>query len=201
MAEQDLKRAIFLDRDGTLNHDVGYTYKIEDLRLIDGVIPGLQMLSEMGFSLIITTNQAGIARGYFTEQQMHLFNQHLMALLKAYSIIIDAIYFSPYHPKAGIGRFRCDSPCRKPKPGMILQAAKDYQIDLSRSYAIGDKKSDILAGQAAGCTGIMVLTGLAGTDETEKPVTPDYIACDLLEAAVRIRNAESAQISKQVSFA
>lgn len=190
-----LKRAVFLDRDGTLNYDVGYTHKIEDLRLLDGVVEGLQLFAKMGFSLIVTTNQAGIARGYFTEQQMHDFNQHLVELLKSYSIIIDAIYFCPYHANAGIGSYKRDSHWRKPQPGMILEAGKAHQIDLSRSYAIGDKKSDILAGQAAGCTTILVLTGVAGTDELEVTALPDYVARDLLEAATIIRNAESIKMS------
>jgi D-glycero-D-manno-heptose 1,7-bisphosphate phosphatase len=189
-----LKRAVFLDRDGTLNHDVGYTHKIEDLRLLDGVVEGLQLISEMGFSLIVTTNQAGIARGYFTEQQMHDFNRHLLEIFRFYSIIIDGIYFCPYHATAGIGSYKRESNWRKPQPGMILQAAKDRQIDLSRSYAIGDKKSDILAGQAAGCTSILVLTGLAGTDQVEATALPDYVASDLLEAAKIIKDTESIKL-------
>ena len=187
----NLKRAVFLDRDGTLNHDVGYTHKIEDLRLLDGVVEGLQLMAKMGFSLIVTTNQAGIARGYFTEQQMHEFNQHLIEVLEYYGINIDGIYFCPYHATAGLGSYKRESTWRKPQAGMIIQAAKDHQIDLSGSYAIGDKKSDIIAGKNAGCTSILVLTGVAGNDESKATSLPDYVARDLLEAATIIKDAET----------
>ena len=184
------KRAAFLDRDGTLNHDVGYTCQVEDLRLLDNVVEGLRLISEIGFRLIITTNQAGIARGYFTEQEMRAFNKHLVDILQSYSIIIDAMYYCPYHPTEGIGPFKRDSAFRKPQPGMLIQAAKDHDIDLRSSYVIGDKKSDILAGQAVGCITILVMTGAAGTGEPDLVAVPDYVAHDLLDAAPIIRRAE-----------
>ena len=184
------KRAAFLDRDGTLNHDVGYTCQVEDLRLLDNVVEGLRLISEIGFRLIITTNQAGIARGYFTEQEMRAFNKHLVDILQSYSIIIDAMYYCPYHPTEGIGPFKRDSAFRKPQPGMLIQAAKDHDIDLRSSYVIGDKKSDILAGQAVGCITILVMTGAAGTGEPDWVAVPDYVAHDLLDAALIIRRAE-----------
>jgi D-glycero-D-manno-heptose 1,7-bisphosphate phosphatase len=183
-------RAVFLDRDGTINHDVGYTHRVEDLRLLDHVVEGLQWLSKMGFKLIVTTNQAGIARGYFTEREVEAFNQHLLVSLQSHSVTIDGIYYCPHHPTEGIGKYRQDCFCRKPKPGMLTQAAKEHDIDLSRSYVIGDKKSDILAGKAVGCTTILVLRGVAGTGERELSAVPDYVACDLLDAALIIRRAE-----------
>lgn len=184
-------RVVFLDRDGTLNHDVGYTYKVEGLRLLNNVVEGLRLISEMGFRLIVTANQSGIARGYFTVQEMETFDEHMIDILKSYSIIIDGIYYCPYHPTEGIGPLRRDSAYRKPRPGMLIQAAKDHNIDLRSSYAIGDKKSDILAGQAAGCTTILVMTGAAGTGEPELTAVPDYVAQDLLDAALIIQRVES----------
>ncbi len=188
--DMDPIRAVILDRDGTLNYDAGYTHRIEDFRLFDHVIEGLQLIREMGFRLFLATNQSGIARGYFSEHDMRVFNDHLLHVLKASSITIDGIYFCPYHPTEGIGPWRRDMPCRKPRPGMLLQAARDHHIDLERSYVIGDRKSDILAGRAAGCTTILVLTGAAGADEPNLVVKPDYVACDLLEAAAMIRTVE-----------
>lgn len=184
-------RAVFLDRDGTLNQDVGYTYKVEDLRVLDNVVEGLRLISEMGFRLVITANQSGIARGYFTVQEMGTFNRHLVDTLESHSIIIDGIYYCPYHPTEGIGLFRRNSAYRKPQPGMLIQAAKDHNIDLRSSYVIGDKKSDILAGQAAGCTTILVMTGAAGTGEPELAADPNCVARDLVEAALIIQRAES----------
>ena len=182
-------RAVFLDRDGTINHDGGYTHRVEDLRLIDHVIDGLQLISGMGFRLIITTNQSGIARGYFTEGDMKVFNRHLVEMLRSYSIGIDAIYHCPYHPTVGVGHYHRDSDCRKPKPGMLLQAAGDHGIDLAASYVIGDKKSDTLAGQAAGCRTILILTGAAGAGEVGLSARPDYVASNMLDAASIIQHA------------
>ncbi|MDQ3815171.1 MAG: HAD family hydrolase [Armatimonadota bacterium] len=190
-----LDRAVFLDRDGTLTHDAGYTYRVDDLRLLDHVVEGLRLMSTLGLRLIVTTNQSGIARGYFTVEEMHAFNQRLIEVLREHGIALDAVYYCPYHPAASVAEFRLDSPQRKPQPGMILQAAREHHIDLSRSYTIGDKKSDILSGKAAGCTTILVLTGMAGADEAESEVEPDYIARDLLEAAQMIQRMEAARES------
>ena len=127
---------------------------------------------------------------------METFNRHLVDILKSYSVIIDGIYYCPYHPTEGIGPFRRNSPCRKPRPGMLIQAAKDHHIDLGSSYAIGDKKSDVLAGRAAGCTTILVLTGAAGTGEPELTAAPDYVARDLLDAARIIQRAELRRVEQ-----
>lgn len=183
-------RAIFLDRDGTLNEDAGYTHRVDELRLLDNVVEGLRLMAAMGFRLIVTTNQSGIARGYFTVQDMETFNRHLIEVLQSHSIPIEAVYYCPYHPTSGVGEFRRDSPDRKPGPGMILQAAQDHHIDVARSYTIGDKKSDILAGQAAGCSTILVRTGVGGSGEAEFAAEPDYVARDLLDAAHFIQAAE-----------
>jgi len=175
--------ALFLDRDGTLNVDVGYAHRLDDLVLIENVCAGLRSFQEQGFLLLITTNQSGIARGLFDESQMHAFNAALCNLLRDSGIRIADIYYCPYHATAGRGRWRIDSPLRKPKPGMLLQAATDHDIDLAASFAIGDKQSDIAAGRAAGCGTILVQTGAAGQAEPHLNTVPDYIAADLLQAA------------------
>lgn len=177
------RRAIFLDRDGTLNVDGGFTHRVEDLRLVEGVVEGLGRLGDLGFQLIITTNQSGIARGYFSRSDMHAFNAALVARLRACGISIAAIYYCPFHPTEGIGRYRCDSPLRKPKPGMILRAAAQHGIELAASFAIGDKASDIMAGQAAGCRTILARKGSRGHTEEGSAARPDFLAADLVEAA------------------
>jgi D-glycero-D-manno-heptose 1,7-bisphosphate phosphatase len=177
------RRAIFLDRDGTLNVDVGFTHRAQDLQLLPNVVGGLARLQALGFELLITTNQSGIARGYFTESDMHAFNDALVARLQAEGITISGIYFCPFHPTEGVGRYRRDSPLRKPQAGMLLQAAAQRGIDLAESFAIGDKTSDIMAGQAAGCRTILVRTGVGREHEAQRTARPDFVADDLLEAA------------------
>lgn len=178
--------AIFLDRDGTLNVDTGYTHRPADLQLIDGVIPGLQKLQQLGFPLFILTNQSGVARGYFTEVQLQAFHAALVERLLREGVHIAGIYYCPFHPTQGSAAYRRESPLRKPQPGMFLQAAAEHGLDLAASIAIGDKKSDVLAGQAAGCRTLLLGTGLAGGGEPDLHVVPDYVAADLLAAAAWI---------------
>jgi D-glycero-D-manno-heptose 1,7-bisphosphate phosphatase len=177
------RRAIFLDRDGTLNADVGFTHRVCDLRLLDGVVPGLKHLQQLGYRLIITTNQSGIARGYFGEAQMHAFNAALVEQLGSHGITIAGIYFCPFHPSEGQGAYRRDSPLRKPAPGMILRAAAEQGLDLAASFAIGDKTSDVAAGRAAGCGTILLRSKAGEASQAEPPDRPDFTAADLVEAA------------------
>lgn len=186
------KRAVFLDRDSTLNQDSGYTHRVEDFVLLHNVVPGLQLLRRLGFLLIVTTNQAGIGRGFFTEAQMHAFHARLHDELAKHEIELDAIYFCPFHPTAGQGEYLLDSPLRKPQPGMILQAARDFNLHLPSCYAIGDRMSDVRAGQAAGCRTILVTGDEQVDDEQERGEPgPDFIAQDLWEAARWIQSREA----------
>ncbi|HEX4146660.1 MAG TPA: D-glycero-beta-D-manno-heptose 1,7-bisphosphate 7-phosphatase [Pirellulales bacterium] len=178
-----LQRAIFLDRDGTLNKDLGYTHEIARLRLLEGVVPGLKQLTALGFRLVIVTNQSGVARGRFSEDDMRRFNAALCERLANEGIAIAGVYHCPYHPTDGVGRYRRDSECRKPRPGMLLAAARELALDLTASFAIGDKISDMAAGQAAGCHTILVETGRAGRGEPELTARPDAVARDLAHAA------------------
>lgn len=186
------ERAVFLDRDGTLTFDTGYTYRVEDFRLLDHAVEGLQLLASLGLSLVVVTNQSGIARGRFTEGDMHRYNACLLQALREHGIVIAGLYYCPFHPD-GIGAYRRDSDLRKPAPGMLLEAAREHQLDLSRSFAVGDKKSDILAGQAAGCKTFLVRTGMAGQGEPELTAQPDWVVADMLEAARIIRDLVSGE--------
>jgi D-glycero-D-manno-heptose 1,7-bisphosphate phosphatase len=139
-----------LDRDGVINYDYGYVHKLEDFDFIDGIFDVAQCAHEHKYKLVVITNQAGIARGYYTEEQFHQLTNWMCQRFSDAGAPIDKVYFSPYHPTAGLGRYLKDDFSRKPHPGMILQAQRDLTTDLSRSVLIGDKVSDILAGTAAG---------------------------------------------------
>ena len=178
-----MARAVFLDRDGTITRDTGYTHRIDELELLPGAVDGLRMLSALGYCLVVVSNQSGVARGLFSEDDMHAFNRTLVDRLAESGQTLQAIYCCPLHPGASVPRYRADSPLRKPEPGMLLQAAAEHSIDLHGSFMIGDKKSDVLAGQGAGCRTILLQTGEAGRGEPDLQVQPDWIAADLQEAA------------------
>ncbi|WP_213993224.1 D-glycero-beta-D-manno-heptose 1,7-bisphosphate 7-phosphatase [Sodalis sp. dw_96] len=156
----ELVPAIFLDRDGTLNVDHGYVYEIDDFQFIDGAIEAMQELKKMGFALVVVTNQSGIARGKFTEDQFTRLTEWMDWSLADRDVELDGIYFCPHHPDIGEGEYRQDCDCRKPKPGMLLDAQKFLHIDMAASYIVGDSIKDIQAGKAAGVgTTVLVRTG------------------------------------------
>ena len=142
--------AIFLDRDGVINYNYGYVYRQEYFDFIDGIFDIAFSAHKLNYKLVIITNQSGIGRGYYTEEQFHCLTAWMCDQFSAAGSPIDHVYYSPYHPTAGIGKYLKDDYSRKPNPGMILQAQKDFSIDLGSSILIGDKVSDIQAGIAAG---------------------------------------------------
>ncbi|AKC59848.1 D-glycero-beta-D-manno-heptose 1,7-bisphosphate 7-phosphatase [Blochmannia endosymbiont of Polyrhachis (Hedomyrma) turneri] len=151
---------IFLDRDGTINIDQGYSYNITNFIFINGVIDAMIQLKKMKFCLIIVTNQSGIARGFFSKEQFIQLTKWMIKILKTYQINIDGIYFCPHHPQGAIKQFKQNCNCRKPKPGMLLNAEKNLNLNMNKSYIIGDTTEDMLAGQAAGIgTKILVRSG------------------------------------------
>lgn len=145
-----MDKAVFLDRDGVINVDHGYTYLPENFQFIDGVFEACQRFQSQGYRLVIVTNQSGIGRGYYTEAQFHILTEWMINQFKNHNVVIDKVYFCPFHAEAGIGRYKQDSPLRKPNPGMLLQAAQDLRLDMASSVMIGDKMSDIEAGRNAG---------------------------------------------------
>ena len=147
------KAAVFLDRDGTLNVDKGYVHRLEDWEWIPGAIDAISAFKEAGFYVIVVTNQAGIARGYYSESEMITLHSSINTELMSYSTVIDKFYHCPHHPEFGENR-HCQ--CRKPKPGMIEEAMRDFEIDLEHSWLIGDKETDIQAGFTAGLKSILV---------------------------------------------
>jgi D-glycero-D-manno-heptose 1,7-bisphosphate phosphatase len=143
-------KALFLDRDGVINHDHGYIHKSDNFDFVDGIFDLAYSAHEKNYKLVVITNQAGIGRGYYTEDQFHQLTAWMRQQFLKAGAPISGVYFSPYHPTDGIGRYLKDDFSRKPHPGMILQAQKDLSLDLNRSVLIGDKVSDIQAGVAAG---------------------------------------------------
>lgn len=149
-------KAVFLDRDGIINGDYGYVYKIEEFKIIPRVFEALKKLQDAKYKLVIITNQSGIARGFYTEQDFFILDKYIHKIFQEQGIQLEKTYFCPHHSTDGIGKYKIDCVCRKPKPGMILQAAKDYDIDLTNSWLIGDSLRDIEAGKSAGCRTILI---------------------------------------------
>jgi D,D-heptose 1,7-bisphosphate phosphatase len=179
-------RAVFLDRDGVLNSDPPhYAHRLDQLELIPRSAEAVRFLKDNGYLLVIISNQSGVALGYYAEDQISVFNNALLKEIRKRGGDIDAIYYCPHHPDAIIEKYKKNCNCRKPKPGMILRAAQEYDIDLKNSFVVGDKKGDIEAGKIAGCRTILVLTG-HGADEVLKIKTGDcLIAADLFDAVDR----------------
>lgn len=146
--------ALFLDRDGVINIDHGYVCKQEDFEFVDGIFELCRQARQLGYLIFVVTNQAGIGRGYYTERDFLNLSDWMCGVFEAQSVVIDKVYFCPSHPEHGVGKYKVDSPYRKPGPGMILQAAEEFGVDLQQSVLVGDKVSDIKAGLAAGvgCT-------------------------------------------------
>jgi D-glycero-D-manno-heptose 1,7-bisphosphate phosphatase len=144
------RRALFLDRDGVINVEKGYVHRREQFTFQKGIFTLCSAAESLGYLLIIVTNQAGIARGYYTESEFLGLTEWMIAEFDRRGVLITKVYYCPYHPVHGVGEYRIDSPDRKPKPGMLLRAQADYNLDLKRSVLIGDKPSDISAAEAAG---------------------------------------------------
>ncbi len=174
--------AVFLDRDGTLNVEVNYLHRIADLELIPGAADAIRRLNQAGYLVVVVTNQAGIARGFFDVEAVTVLHAHLAAVLASDGARVDAFYFCPHHPE-----FTGTCACRKPEPGMLLQAAAEHGIELSRSWLIGDTAGDLGAGVAAGCRTVLVRTGYGSRMEAqlaEASRQPEAVVDDI-GAAVR----------------
>ncbi|MBS3105515.1 HAD family hydrolase [Candidatus Woesearchaeota archaeon] len=164
--------AVFIDRDGTITHDIGYAHKIGDFKLLPNAVKGLKLLRN--FKIFIVTNQSGIGKGFFTLKEFFNYNKEVLAELKKHNIKIEKTYYCPHKPEDNCS-------CRKPKTKFLKVAEKKFRIDLKKSFVIGDKKADVELGKNANCKSILVLTG--DGKKTIKEAKPDFIAKDLMEAA------------------
>lgn len=165
-----MNRALFLDRDGVININHGYVHTPENFDFVDGIFEICRTAREKGYVLIVVTNQAGIGRGFYSEQTFHELTDWMKHQFSSRGAEISAVYFCPDHPVHGLGQYKRESSFRKPAPGMILAAAKDFNIDLGRSIIIGDKSSDIAAGLAAGLAHNILFDPDGDFDPTEKVI-------------------------------
>jgi D-glycero-D-manno-heptose 1,7-bisphosphate phosphatase len=160
-----LRRAAFLDRDGVINIDRGYVYRPEEFEFVDGVFEGTSTLQRLGFVLVIISNQSGIGRGLYSEADLDVLNHWMLRQFEQRSIRIEGVFHCPHHPTEALGRYRRECDCRKPAPGMLLQAARELNLDLQRSALFGDRASDLQAAANAG----VPLRYLLGTDGLSRP--------------------------------
>src|SRR5215218_9635534 len=186
MSDQKYK-AVFIDKDGTLIPDIPYNVNADLIRIEPETIKGLFAIKQLGFLVIVISNQPGIAKGYFEEKDLENVKNKIQALLGQHRISIDGFYYCPHYPGAVVSSFSVDCDCRKPMPGLILKAARDLNIDIEQSWMIGDILNDVEAGKRAGCRTILIDNG----NETEWIINalrvPDATAKNIAEAAAIIK--------------
>jgi D-glycero-D-manno-heptose 1,7-bisphosphate phosphatase len=180
------RRAVFLDRDGTLSYEVGYMTDVDRIELLPRTAVAVARINRSGFLAILATNQSGVARGLFPVASVHQAHARLRRLLARHGAFLDAVYFCPHHPAEGRPPWRLRCLCRKPRPGLLERAAREHRIDLSRSYMVGDSGKDLDVGLAVGATPIMVQTGYGRGEwnrrQAKRKRPPAFVAGDLLDA-------------------
>jgi D-glycero-D-manno-heptose 1,7-bisphosphate phosphatase len=180
------QRAVFIDRDGTISEEVGYINHVSRFRLFPYAPAAIKRLNENGWLAIVITNQAGVARGYFSEDTIQAVHDAMTNELKSNGAQLDAVYYCAHHPSVGEPPYRFDCDCRKPKPGLISRAAKNFDIDLKKSWMVGDRYSDVELARNAGVKSMFVLSGYGRGEWEHQRASwteqPDLVAEDLLEA-------------------
>jgi D-glycero-D-manno-heptose 1,7-bisphosphate phosphatase len=189
------RKAIFMDRDGTVCEEVGYVNHVDRILLLPRSAAAIKAANDAGYQTVVVTNQAGVARGYFAESLVDGVHDRVREMLAEQGTRLDGIYYCPHHPEVGPPAYRKDCTCRKPRPGMLERARDEMGIDLDASYMVGDSAKDLGAGQRAGTTNVLVLTGY-GKGELEYQshtwsVRPDHIAADLQDAVTWILEREA----------
>ncbi len=178
-------RAAFLDRDGTMIEDVGYLDRLERLKLFPYTVDAIRLFNRAGFKVVVVTSQNGVANGMLTEEFVGEAHAHLSSLFEAAGAKVEGYYYCPHSVHATVERYRTDCECQKPKPGMILAAARDHALDLAQSFVVGDRWRDIEMGIAAGTNAVLVQTGYGRTEATRRPgtMTDVPVVANLIEAA------------------
>lgn len=184
-----MDKVVFLDRDGTINIEKNYLYRPEDFEFIPGSAAGIKLLNDNGFKVVVVTNQAGVARGYYTEDDVNNLHDYIDECLRKYDAHIDMYIYCPHHPENGIGKYKCKCLCRKPGTGMFSKAASVYDIDMEHSWMVGDNVGDMKAGEKFGLKTILVSTGYGEKVMSENRAPFDYYKKDLHEAAEYIVEA------------
>jgi len=187
-----VRPAVFLDRDGTINEDVGHVDRLERLTLFPASIDAVRLLNQAGWPVVVVTNQAGVAAGLVDEAFVHEVHDVLRGQFADGGATIERFYYCPHDPHAVVDTYRRDCDCRKPAPGMIYHAAADLGLDPTRSYVVGDKWSDVALARHVGATGILVRTGY-GVTQAARPDCPAdaVVVADLMAATVRILEQRS----------
>lgn len=160
-----MNKCIFLDRDGNINVEKDYLHKVEDFEFESGSLEAIKIFKELGYMVVVVTNQSGVARGYYSEEDVHTLHEYLAEKALEAGGEIDAFYYCPHHPEKGLGRYKQECDCRKPGPGMFWEAQKKLDVDFETSMVIGDKMSDVKAGKNLGMRGILVRTGHGKKEE------------------------------------
>lgn len=168
-----IRPAVFLDRDGVLTVENSYVCSVEELQIFPYARKCIEQIHQKGYYAIVVTNQSGIARGLFTEEELHRMNRVLVQ-----ETGVDAVYYCPHHPQGIVEKYKVSCDCRKPKTGLLERACKDYQIDLDNSFMVGDRAGDILAGTKMGIKTVLLESGY-GLENLEEDVRPDYCLVDL----------------------
>jgi D-glycero-D-manno-heptose 1,7-bisphosphate phosphatase len=191
MADGAMHKVVFLDRDGTINEEMGYINHEDRFKVFDFVPSAVRILNGLNYKVIIITNQSGVARGYFTEELLSKVHRNLIRELNDKGAHLDKIYYCPHHPSEGVEEYRKDCNCRKPKTGMIELAKKDFDINMNRSIMVGDRFKDMVFGRKLGLKTIFVLTGYGLGEYTYQrklwPFQPDLICENLYQAALEIK--------------
>ena len=178
-------RGVFLDRDGTLIEDIGYLGRVDQVRFYPWSVDAVRALNRAGLRVVIVTNQAGVARGYFPETSVDAVHRHLTSVVEAGGGRIDAYYYCPHHPDGTVEKYAVHCACRKPGPGLVERAARDLDIDPAQSFVVGDKWLDIALARGVGARGVLVRTGYGATEETrpQPGLQADAIVDNLIAAA------------------
>jgi len=179
----DMNKVVFLDRDGVITEDPPhYAHRVDQVRIISGSGEAIRLLNERGYLVIVVSNQSGVAKGYYQERDVGLFNNEMKRQLSLEGAHINALYYCPHHSEGIVKEYCKSCTCRKPQPGMLIRAAEEHQINLKESFMVGDKFSDIVAGNSVNCRTIFVLTG-HGMDEVS------HLKGSMVPVAVNLLNA------------
>lgn len=190
MTPPAVRAGLFLDRDGVINVDRRYVHRVDDFEFVPGIFDLCATALDLGYRLVVVTNQAGIGRGYYTEADFQALTAWMLDRFRVHQVDIAGVYHCPFHPTAGLGPYRRDSFDRKPNPGMLFKARDDLRLDLGRSVLLGDKSSDIAAGRAAGLAKLFRLDPAASRDAADEGGGDSRVVIvhDLAEAAARLRD-------------
>lgn len=193
-------QAVFLDKDGTLVENVPYNVDPKQIKLVDGAIEGLKLLHKAGFKLIVVSNQSGVARGIFKESDLAMVEEHLRSLLRKAGAPLAGFYYCPHHPDGRLRDYSINCMCRKPRPGMLFKAGREHQINLAKSWLVGDILDDIEAGRRAECSTILIDNGNETEWSLDSNRRPHYTVSSFYEAACLIEAGRNFDLTEKAAL-